>query len=63
MACLLYLQSWENLEQDLGFWRIALGSMLTAGVAAAVESLPLAEVDNWTVPVAAALTARLYFGY
>ncbi|BDA44669.1 probable phytol kinase 1, chloroplastic [Coccomyxa sp. Obi] len=63
MACVLYLQSWGVLEQDLEFWRIALGSLLTAGVAAAVESLPLAEVDNWTVPVAAALIARLYFGY
>lgn len=63
MACLLYLQSWETLEPDLAFRRIALGSLLTAAVAAAVESLPLAEVDNWTVPLAAALTARLYFGF
>ena len=63
MACLLYLQSWELLGQDLTFWRIALGSFLASGVGSAVESLPLAEVDNWTVPVAAAVTARLYFGY
>ncbi|CAL8469593.1 g9134 [Coccomyxa elongata] len=63
MACLLYLQSWETLQPDLAFQSIAPGSLLTAGVAAAVESLPLAEVDNWTVPLAAALTARLFFGY
>ena len=44
-------------------WSIALGSGLTAGVGAAVESLPYKEVDNWTVPLAAALSARLFFGF
>jgi hypothetical protein len=62
-ACLQYLQSWGCLEQQLGMWRITLGSLLTAGVGAAVESLPLTEVDNWTVPLAAALSARLFFGF
>lgn len=62
-ACLQYLRSWGCLEQQLGGWAIVVGSLLTAAVGAAVESLPLAEVDNWTVPLAAALTARVYFGF
>ncbi len=62
-ACLVYLRKWNCLSQELGTWEIALGSIITAGVGAAVESLPLAEVDNWTVPLAAALTARAFFGY
>ncbi|KAK9908102.1 hypothetical protein WJX75_002777 [Coccomyxa subellipsoidea] len=39
----------------------AAGTMACVG--AAVESLPLTEVDNWTVPLAAALSARLFFGF
>ena len=44
-------------------WPLLAGVLLCAGVGAAVESAPLAEVDNFTVPAAVALAARLYFGF
>ena len=44
-------------------WRLAAGVALCCGVGAAVESLPLGDADNFAVPAATALAARLYFGF
>lgn len=41
--------------------RIAAGSVACSLAATLVESLPVAELDNLTVPAAAALTAALVF--
>jgi dolichol kinase len=43
---------------SLSHAQLARGCALAAAAAAAVESLPLVEVDNLTVPAAAALVAR-----
>lgn len=60
---LLYFRSYGVIEQHVGGWEVAAGSALTALVGALVESLPLAEVDNVTVPLSVALTARAYYGF
>jgi dolichol kinase len=45
--------------EHLGAAELARGCALCAAAAAAVESLPVKEVDNVTVPVVAALVSRV----
>jgi dolichol kinase len=60
---LLYFQSWGVLEQGVDGWEAAAGSALAALAGALVESLPWPEVDNVTVPLAVAVTARCFYGF
>jgi dolichol kinase len=57
---LWYLQSSQVMGQ-LPPDSLLLGSLLVACIGAAVESLPIPEIDNITVPVAVVLVSSWYF--
>ncbi|KAI8468591.1 MAG: hypothetical protein J3K34DRAFT_7229 [Monoraphidium minutum] len=64
LAAILYLRA---CGEPLGVGHLSIsalsrGCALCAAAAAAVESLPFPEVDNLTVPLAAALVAHAVFG-
>lgn len=46
----------------LSLAELSIGCAACAAAAAAVESLPMKEIDNITVPLTAALTSWLVFG-
>lgn len=60
---------WAGLSLGLGLGlasrrnrrRVAAGCAAAALAATAVESIPIAEIDNVTVPIAAGLVARRFF--
>jgi dolichol kinase len=63
LSFLQYLQACGVLHREVRRWEAVTGSALAALLGALVESLPIAEVDNLTVPFAVVLSARLFFGF
>ena len=64
LACVSFLQSNGNRDgplQVLDTSTVALGCGLTSFIGALVESLPVAEIDNITVPLAVAVAGRYAF--
>ena len=64
MACALLLRAASSRGaplQELSLSRIAFGCGVASIVGALIESLPLAEVDNVTVPLAVAFAGHCVF--
>lgn len=60
-ACLGYLHWCATGELALSTSAIVWGALAAAAIGAAVESLPIPEADNITVPLSVVLTALCLF--
>ena len=64
VACVLLLQaagSKDGPQHALGVGSIVWGCGIASFVGALIESLPLPDIDNITVPLAVALTGQYVF--